>query len=56
MSLPGVGPGRAQAILRSRFDSPFQSVLDLERVAGIGPKTRSKLEPWVKADQGHHDG
>ena len=58
MSLPGVGPGRAQAIVRSRFDSPFQSVLDLERVAGIGPKTRSKLEPWlrVKADQGHQDG
>ena len=46
-SLPEVGPVRAEAIVRARRDAPFRSVEDLERVSGIGPKTRKRIEPWI---------
>lgn len=42
--LPGVGPVTAQHITSAR---PFQSVADLDRVKGIGPKTMDKLRPFV---------
>ena len=51
-SLPGVGPGRADAIIRSRSEAPFLVVSDLERVIGIGPATRAKLEPWLRVESG----
>jgi hypothetical protein len=46
-TLPQIGPARARAIVESRVGSPYASVVDLERVSGIGPKTRELLEPWV---------
>ena len=46
-SLPEIGPVRAAAIDRARRDWRFARVEDLERVAGIGPKTRTKIERWV---------
>jgi len=49
-TLPGIGPVRAAAIVRSGAENPFVSVDDLERVPGIGPKTRQRLERWVQVD------
>jgi tRNA threonylcarbamoyladenosine biosynthesis protein TsaE len=46
-SLPAIGPVRAAAIVRARHEAPFSSVRDLERVSGIGPKTRSIVERWL---------
>jgi tRNA threonylcarbamoyl adenosine modification protein YjeE len=46
-SLPEIGPVRAAAIERSRLERPFASVADLERVSGIGPKTRARIERWL---------
>lgn len=38
--LPGVGPTRAAAIVMSRAEEgAFATLVDLERVRGIGPKT-----------------
>ena len=45
--LPAVGPVMAQAIIAARTASPFESVSDLDRVKGIGPKTLDKLRPFV---------
>jgi len=42
--LPGVGPEVAAAIVREREEGPFVSAADLERVPGIGPVTRRRLE------------
>ena len=47
VQLPGIGPARARAIVRARNAAPFGSVHDLERVSGIGPATRSRLERWL---------
>lgn len=46
--LPGIGPKMAQRIIDERTKRPFQSVDDLRRVSGIGPKTLEKLRPFVK--------
>jgi len=48
--LPGLGPARARAVVEARCARPFQSVSDLERVPGIGPRTRAALEPWLAVD------
>lgn len=45
--LPGVGPVMAQAIVAARTAKPFDTVDDLDRVKGIGPKTLDKLRPFV---------
>jgi DNA uptake protein ComE-like DNA-binding protein len=42
-ALPGVGPGRAAAWIEERSKRPFCGPADLERVKGIGPKTRAGL-------------
>jgi competence ComEA-like helix-hairpin-helix protein len=49
-NLPGVGPGRAGAIVEARERSPFEATRDLERVPGIGPRTLEKLEPFLEVD------
>jgi DNA uptake protein ComE-like DNA-binding protein len=49
-NLPGVGPGRSAAILEARERSPFETTRALERVPGIGPRTREKLEPFLAVD------
>ena len=44
--LPGIGPGRAKAIVAYReAHGSFASVDDLEKVPGIGPATVAKLRP-----------
>ncbi len=47
--LPGIGPARAEAIARARFQRPFCSVEELERVRGIGPATVARLAPVATA-------
>lgn len=47
-ALPGVGPVRAAAIGRERCRRPFAGPADLERVHGIGPRTRAAATPWVE--------
>lgn len=47
-TIPGIGPSIAQAIIRYRTENgPFGSVDDLLEVTGIGPKTLSKIAPYV---------
>jgi tRNA threonylcarbamoyladenosine biosynthesis protein TsaE len=46
-NLPGIGPVRAEAIVSTRSELAFSSVEDLERVPGIGPKTRLRIQRWV---------
>jgi competence protein ComEA len=46
--LPGVGPAKAQAILRMREQrGPFKRVEDVMHVRGIGRKTFRKLQPML---------
>jgi competence ComEA-like helix-hairpin-helix protein len=48
LSLPGVGPSTAKAILAHRAArGPFRSVDDLLQVKGIGPKKLEALRPFV---------
>jgi competence protein ComEA len=47
-ALPGVGPGRAQAIIEYRAKhGPFNTVDALRNVKGIGDKTFAELEPLL---------
>lgn len=48
-ALPGLGPGRAEAIVRTRSLRPFQSVSDLARVPGIGEGTITRVAHRVVA-------
>ena len=46
--LPGIGPVKAEAIVRARNErGPFASVDDLLAVKGIGPKTLAALRPFA---------
>lgn len=45
VTLPGIGPRRAETIVEERRRRPFRSVKDLLRIPGIGPKTLAKLRP-----------
>lgn len=50
--LPGIGPGRAQAIVDYRqAHGPFISVDDLGKVKGIGDKTLAEVRPLVTVGQ-----
>ena len=54
--LPGIGVAKAEAIMtyRKNFhgmtqeDRPFQSLEDLQKVNGIGPKTAQNISEWLK--------
>ncbi|MEM6532197.1 MAG: helix-hairpin-helix domain-containing protein [Myxococcota bacterium] len=51
--LDGVGPALAGAIVEERErGGAFLSFSDLERVRGIGPAMRAKLEPFLTLDAG----
>jgi competence protein ComEA len=45
--LPGIGPGRAQAIVREREREPFCRIGDLERVRGLGPVLVARIAPFA---------
>jgi competence protein ComEA len=45
--LPGVGPVMARNIVAARSAKLFESVNDLDKVKGIGPKTLNKLRLFV---------
>ncbi len=47
--IQGIGDGLARRIVADREQNgPFNSVEDLARVKGIGPKTLEHLRPWVR--------
>ncbi len=48
LELPGIGPSRAEAIVRYRLVHGFRRKADLLRVKGIGPRTYRKLKPLVR--------
>lgn len=49
--LEGVGETLAMRIVEDRAtNGPFQSVDELDRVKGIGPKTLERLRPYLKAE------
>ncbi len=49
--LPGIGPAKAQAIVKDREENGrFESVDELDRVSGIGPATIEKLRDKVRVE------
>jgi competence ComEA-like helix-hairpin-helix protein len=54
--LPGIGPGRAEAIIAYREDHDkehgrgraFRSAQDLQKIKGIGPKTVENMSAWLR--------
>lgn len=47
--LPGIGPARAQAIVRYREEhGPFQSLEELTNVSGIGPKILENIRDQIE--------
>jgi competence protein ComEA len=48
--LPGIGPSKAEAIIRHRTKKPFKRVEELRWVRGIGHKTFAKLRPYLTVD------
>ena len=49
-TLPGIGPARADAIVTERCRRAFETPGDLLRVRGIGPRTLSRLSPWLSVE------
>ena len=45
--LPGIGPGKSQAIVAYRVKKPFKDPRHLVRVKGIGRKTLGRLLPYL---------
>jgi competence ComEA-like helix-hairpin-helix protein len=50
-ALPGIGPVLARRIIEERRKRLFQSVDDLRRVSGIGPKRLEQLRPYVRVGE-----
>jgi predicted DNA-binding helix-hairpin-helix protein len=50
-ALPGIGPGRARAIVAGR---PHCALADLDRVPGIGPVTLRRLADKVRVGASPH--
>jgi competence protein ComEA len=48
VSLPGIGPARAQAIVAEREKRPFRRVEDIMRVPGIGRKTYLRIRTSIR--------
>jgi competence protein ComEA len=48
MQLPGLGPKRAEEIVRRRLIAPFRRTSDLMRIKGIGKRTYLKLRTLVR--------
>ena len=56
LTLPGIGPARAEAIVAYREAHPqtpaFSSLEDLYRVHGLGPALVRDMAPWLCLDEG----
>ena len=52
MTVPGIGPAKAQAIVAQRQTAPFASTDDLAGVKGIGQKMLAKIAPYVTVSGG----
>lgn len=51
LTLPGIGPSKAQAILSYREEiGKFQSIDDLKNVSGIGEKTFENLKDYISTN------
>lgn len=49
--LPDIGPARARAIIADRAaHGPFNTLADLDRVPGIGPRTTQRLAPLITTE------
>ncbi|GEM_PF-899493 len=47
--LPGIGPVLAQRIVEEREkNGPYETIDDLERVKGIGPKRLAEIRPFIR--------
>jgi competence protein ComEA len=49
--LPGIGAKMAQRIVDERSKRRFATVEELRRVAGIGPKTLTRLQPYLRVEK-----
>jgi competence protein ComEA len=47
MQLPGIGPKRAEEIVRYRSGKGFRRVSDLMKIRGIGLRTFDRLKPHI---------
>ncbi len=48
--LPGVGPSKAEAIIKYRKGHPFKKVEQIMRVKGIGRKSFKTMKPFIRID------
>lgn len=48
VSLPGIGPSRAQAIVAEREKRRFRRIEDIMRVPGIGRKTFGRIRSAIR--------
>jgi competence protein ComEA len=48
--LPGVGPSKAEAIVKYRAANPFKQVDQIMRVKGIGKKSFQSMKPYLAVE------
>jgi competence protein ComEA len=48
--LPGVGPSKAEAIVKYRAANPFKQVDQIMRVKGIGKKSFQSMKPYLTVE------
>lgn len=53
--LPGIGPGKARAIIAARQTASFRSAEELVRVPGLGPATVARLRPYLRFPDGSRE-
>jgi hypothetical protein len=54
--LPGIGPGRAHAIVEARCRKRFDNVASLMRVRGLGPATQRRLTGLIGVPEAGEPG
>lgn len=50
MSLPSIGPSRAEEIINYRSDHPFKTIEEIKNISGIGEKTFEKLKHRLRTE------
>jgi len=48
MTLPGIGPAKADEIIKVRKNGKFKNLDDVMNVTGIGEETLKKMKPFLK--------